>query len=161
MNNRINHSSSAKTEQGFTLIELIMVIVILGILAATAIPKFTDLTKSARTSSVKALEAAIREAVDITRAKCAVTSGCSLSAGTAFVTLRDGTSVRMWQGYPDAGELDNGIHKAVDYSGFSLSMTGDNMTSIFSITDAPIPSQCSVKYVEGGATAISSDVSGC
>jgi MSHA pilin protein MshA len=42
-------------QQGFTLIELVMVIVILGILAATAIPKFTNLQDDARSAAVDGL----------------------------------------------------------------------------------------------------------
>ena len=44
-----------KTQQGFTLIELVMVIVILGILAATAIPKFVDLSNEAKLASLNGM----------------------------------------------------------------------------------------------------------
>ena len=51
--------------KGFTLIELVIVIVILGILAATAAPKFIDLTGDARESVIKGVEGAVNSAADI------------------------------------------------------------------------------------------------
>lgn len=60
---------------GFTLIELVIIIVVLGILAAVAIPKYQDLTGQAKESAARASLGAIRSGVAIFYANAAVTTG--------------------------------------------------------------------------------------
>jgi len=62
-----------KQQAGFTLIELVMVIVILGILAATAIPKFYDLSSQALTASKAGMSGAVKSAHAIFYANAAAT----------------------------------------------------------------------------------------
>jgi len=72
------------SKKGFTLIELVMVIIILGVLAAIAIPKFVDLSSQAKVAATKSGLGAIRSVIAIEYAKNA-TSGTA-SFPTAITT---------------------------------------------------------------------------
>ena len=80
-----------KKQSGFTLIELVVVIIILGILAVTAAPKFINLQSDARASTVKGLEAAIKGADTLINSK-------SLIAGNNTVADTDGPTVTVETG---------------------------------------------------------------
>jgi len=59
------HTTSSHRQRGFTLIELVMVIVILGILAAVALPRFGDVSESARVAALESVAGSMRATIGI------------------------------------------------------------------------------------------------
>lgn len=74
-----------KTQQGFTLVELIIVIVILGILAVTAAPRFLNFTGDAREAVLQSVEGAIKAGNSMVYGKSAI-AGQSASALSCYAT---------------------------------------------------------------------------
>ena len=87
-------------QAGFTLIELIIVIVILGILAVTASPKFLDLQGDARGSTVEGLKASLQGASNITYSKALVQGQAGATGTTSNPTIN------VVHGYPKATVAD-------------------------------------------------------
>src|SRR5690554_1783879 len=158
-----------KAQKGFTLIELIIVIVVLGILAVTAAPQFFNFSSDARESTVKGLQGAVNGAKDIVYGKAAIAGDEAEPTATV-----DGVDVVY--GYPAA--TSTGIMAALNVGADFLSVVatadvGSVITGDLVIypadkevtADIDPDTECYVIYREAvdadTPAVVSADIDGC
>ncbi len=127
------------TQRGFTLIELVVVIVILGILAAFAVPRFMGLESEARVATVRSMAGTLQSAVSMAHGVC-LARGCT-NASTPIPI--NGVNITFVNQYPNAASVGNLVEAG---SGFVFATTGR-----FTKTGAKDPANCWVEYVPPAA----------
>ena len=146
-------------QAGFTLIELVVVIVILGILAATAAPKFIDLTGDARSSVVEAVKGSLNSAADLAHAK-AIVKG--VVDGDISINGANITFVNSWPN-------DASIASLITFDTNDIEQVSGSAGN-FTHSDAVADANCFAKYDNASAAGttdsgyrpdITSDVSNC
>lgn len=153
------------TGKGFTLIELIIVIVLLSILAITAAPKFLNLNTDARIAVIRSLEASFKTAAEqaytvaiINGVEKLERSGNSDSEPAATI---NGHKLELKSGYPESWAEAEGSYDILDLIDIShdldicYSSTCNNSTNSSRVKvgfDTTEDTGCYVKYIEPRGT---------
>lgn len=141
-----------KRQGGFTLIELVVVIVILGILAVTAAPRFLNLQGDARVSALQGLKGAMDGAAGVVYGKAAIEGKETSDTGD------DVDGINLVYGYPEASV--DGIGAAVvglttDWSVYPTSGVATDFYATFKTGTTDLtaaPTKCYVKYTAATGT---------
>ena len=166
------HKYTQLYQAGFTIIELVLVMVIIGILSAFALPKFSELSSSAKVATIESVAGSMRATIGIIRSKAYV-QGLSIQSANPgdqsalLVTTEAGTSEVDWRNlcpesraelgdslqmsdhisFENTGDLTVVLNNQFTKIGYNINSVADTVTGCFVLYDSFGDPNCEVKVV--------------
>ena len=139
----LNSKNVNAIQKVFTLIELVVVIVILGILAVTAAPKFIDITSDAKASVVQAVEGSLSSAADMAHARALING---VTDGDISIA---GENITFVNGYPGATSINllMDIDAGTSENDFVLG-TSTALGTTYTHSQATTEAECVATYMQ-------------
>ncbi|MBS0375734.1 MAG: prepilin-type N-terminal cleavage/methylation domain-containing protein [Proteobacteria bacterium] len=148
----------ASHERGFTLIELVVVITILGILAAFAVPRFIALDSQARAATVNGLAGSVKSAASLARGLAMATN-----TGASGTVTMEGQTITLNNFYPDSSTIAKAVNSD-NTNDWAFTAGTATTVSTWTKVGSGTPANCAVSYLPATSSAppvVAAVTSGC